>query len=157
MNAGILILALTVGIATGLRTMAGVAVISWAAYLNWINLHDSRLAFLGSLPAVIVLTAGVFGQLIADKLPRIGRRTAAGPLIARMIAGGVCGVAICIAANQSFELGAALGAGGAIVGSVAGYYLRTSLVRRIGTADMFIAVPEDLLAIGLSILAVLSL
>ena len=129
MDARIWILALTVGIATGLRTVAGMAVMSWAAHLNWINLHDSRLAFLGSLPTVIVLAAGALGEFIADKLPRTGKRTAAGPMFARMIAGGLCGVAMCVAANQSFAFGAALSAGGAIVGTVAGYHLRTSLVR----------------------------
>ena len=154
MNPHIAILALLIGIVTGLRTMTGLAVISWAAHTEGINLKDSPLAFLGSLAAVILLTAGATGEFIADKLPRTGKRTAVGPLLARMIAGGACGAALCFADDQSWAFGAALGVMGAIVGSFGGYFARTGLVRELGAADIFVALPEDLLAIGLAVLAV---
>jgi uncharacterized membrane protein len=154
MNPPIAILAVLIGIATGLRTMTGLAVISWTAHVGWINLNNSPLAFLGSLAAVILLTAGAIGELIADKLPRTGKRTAVGPLIARMISGGLCGAALCFASDQSWAFGAALGVVGAIIGSFGGYFARTGLVRKLAVADISIAIPEDLLAIGVAALAV---
>lgn len=157
MDSKILFLSLLIGTVTGLRTITGIAVLSWAVHLGWIDLKQSRLAFLGSLAAVVFLTAGAIGEFIADKLPRTGKRTAAGPLIARMISGGVCGAAVCAASDQSWAFGAALGAAGAILGSFAGYYARTGLVRKLRTADFLIAIPEDLLAIGLSMLVVFAL
>jgi uncharacterized membrane protein len=154
MDFHILLLGLVVGIATGLRTMTGLAVISLAAHAGWMNLKDSPLSFFGSLGAVVILTAGAVGEYVADKLPRTGKRTALAPLIARIIAGSLCGAAVCFASAQSWRFGAALGAMGAIIGSFAGYYVRVGLVRKLQVADILIAVPEDLVAIGLSALVV---
>jgi uncharacterized membrane protein len=154
MSSQVVILALLLGIASGLRTMTGLAVISWAAHIGWIHLRNSRLAFLDSLAAVVFLTAGAIGEFIADKLPRTGKRTAVGPLVARMISGGLCGAGLCVASDQSWSFGAALGVVGAIIGSFAGYTARTGLVRKLAVADMSIAIPEDLLAIGLAVVAV---
>jgi uncharacterized membrane protein len=145
---------LLVGLVAGLRTMTSPAVVSWAAYLGWLNLRASKLAFLGSLLAVIFLSMGAIGEFIADKLPRTGKRTAPGPLVARSISGGLCGAALAIAASQSVIVGVVLGVIGALIGSFAGYYARVGLVRRLAVADALIAIPEDLLAIGLAILAV---
>ena len=102
----------------------------------------------------VFLTAGAIGEFIADKLPRTGKRTAAGPLVARMISGALCGAGLCVASDQSWSFGAALGVVGAIIGSFAGYTARTGLVRKLAVADMSIAIPEDLLAIGLAVVAV---
>ena len=147
-------LALLIGFVAGLRTMTSPAVVSWAAHLGWLNLQNSKLAFLGSLAAVGFLTAGAIGEFIADKLPRTGKRTAPGPLFARMISGGLCGAALFIASNQSTAIGVVLGAIGSLGGSFAGYYARTGLVRRLAVADISVAIPEDLVAIGLAILIV---
>lgn len=147
-------LSVLIGFVAGLRTMTAPAVVSWAAHLGWISLRNSRLAFLSSLAALSLLTAGAIGEFIADKLPRTGNRTAPGPLIARMISGGLCGAALCIDSDQSWIFGAALGAIGSLLGSFAGYYARTGLVRRSGVSDILIALPEDLVAIGLALLIV---
>jgi uncharacterized membrane protein len=153
MNVHIAGLALLIGMATGLRTMTGLAVISWAAHTGWIHLENSRLAFLGSLAAVVFLTAGAIAEFIADKLPRTGKRTAIGPLVARMISGGACGVALCLASDQSWAFGAAWGVLGAIIGSFGGYFARAGLVRKMGAADISIALLEDVLAVGSAVLA----
>ena len=147
-------LALLIGLVAGLRTMTSPAVVSWAAHLGWLNLKNSKLAFLGSLLAVVLLSAGAVGEFIADKLPRTGKRTAPGPLVARSISGGLCAAALSIAANQSLSMGIVLGVIGALIGSFSGYYARIGLVRRLATADIVVAVPEDLVAISLAIVAV---
>jgi uncharacterized membrane protein len=143
-----------IGVATGLRAMTGVAIVSWAARLNWIDLADSRLHFLGSWAAVVLLTAAAIGEYIGDKLPRAGKRTAIGPLITRVMIGAACGAALCFTSDQHWPIGAAAGALGAILGSFGGYFARVNLVRKLGSADIYVALPEDLLAIGLSVLAI---
>jgi uncharacterized membrane protein len=147
-------LVLLIGFVAGLRTMTSPAIVSWAACLGWLNLRASKLAFLGSLLAVIFLSMAAIGEFIADRLPRTGNRTALGPLIARSISGGLCGAALSTAANQSVSMGIALGVIGALIGSFAGYHARVGLVRRLAVADALIAIPEDLVALGLAILAV---
>ncbi|HEX4485836.1 MAG TPA: DUF4126 family protein [Terriglobales bacterium] len=152
MDPKILALCILMGAVTGLRTMTGLAVISWWAHLGWIDLKDSRPALIGSTVAVVLLTLGALGEYVGDKLPRTPNRTAPGPLLARLIAGGICGALLCIASDQSWHFGLAFGAVGAIIGSFAGYYARTTLVRAMRSADIFVAIPEDLLAIGLAVL-----
>ncbi|HSX73152.1 MAG TPA: DUF4126 domain-containing protein, partial [Shinella sp.] len=39
--------ALLIGIVAGLRAMTAPAAVSWAAYLGWIDLTQSALAFMG--------------------------------------------------------------------------------------------------------------
>jgi len=57
---------------------------------------------------------------------------------------------VCASANQSLIIGAALGAIGAVAGSFGGYQLRKRLVAGLNVKDIFIAIPEDLIAIGLA-------
>ena len=79
------------------------------------------------------------------------KRTAPGPLAARIVTGGLCGACLCASANQSLPIGAALGAIGAVIGTFAGYELRKRLVIGLNVNDIFIALPEDLIAIGFAL------
>jgi uncharacterized membrane protein len=45
--------------------------------------------------------------------------------------------------------GALLGGIGAVIGTYGGYQARTRLVRTLNVKDIFIAIPEDLIAIAL--------
>jgi uncharacterized membrane protein len=95
------------------------------------------------------------GELVADLLPGIPRRTAPVPLTARILTGGLCGGCFLEMLNQPpFITGATLGAIGAIIGAFAGYEIRRRLVRSLKIKDVFIAVPEDLVAIGLGLFLV---
>jgi uncharacterized membrane protein len=47
-------------------------------------------------------------------------------------------------------IGAVFGAFGAVIGAFGGYELRKRLVTALKIKDIFIALPEDLLAIGLA-------
>jgi uncharacterized membrane protein len=51
-------------------------------------------------------------------------------------------------------MGAIVGAIGAVVGAFAGYHARVGLVRSLKVPDFVIAIPEDLIAIGLAVLFV---
>ncbi len=134
----------------GLRSLTAPAAVSWAARLGWLDLHGSALSFMGSLPAVILFSVLASAEYVADLLPTTPRRTAPGPLIARIVMGGLSGASLCASAGRSVILGAGLGGLGAVAGAFAGYEARTRLVQALGVKDRVIALAEDLLAIVLA-------
>ena len=109
---------------------------------------------MASIWSVIIFSALAIFELFADLLPKTPKRTALGPLAARMITGALCGACVCASANESLPIGAAVGALGAVVGAFAGYEIRKRLVTGLKTKDLFIAIPEDLIAIGLALFCV---
>lgn len=149
----VFLLALGIGIVAGLRSLTAPAVVAWGAHLNWLNLHDSALAFMGSTAAVVIFSLLAIGELIADKLPGMQKRTAPAPLIARIITGGLCGACLCTAAGKSLLAGTLLGGIGGIVGAFLGYHLRKRLDLHI--KDVVVAVCEDVITIGLALFLVL--
>lgn len=150
---GTLVFALAIGIGfvAGLRSLLAPAVVAWAAYAGWLDLHTTLLGFIGSWGAAVVLSLLATGELIADKTPGVPKRTGAFPLLARLVTGGLCGACLTVSARQSFAIGAALGAIGAVIGAFAGYEARKRLVRQLNVADIFIALAEDLVALGLAL------
>ena len=150
-----LALALAIGFVAGLRSMTAPAAVSWAARLGWIDLNGSPLHWMGSGVAVAVFSVAAVAELVADKLPTTGRRTAPGPLIARIILGGLAGACLAISARGPWLAGAVLGGVGAVIGAFAGYETRRRLVRALGVKDAAVAIVEDLVAIGLAYLVVI--
>jgi uncharacterized membrane protein len=143
-----------IGLVAGLRSLTAPAVIAWAAHFGWVNLEGTPLRFMGSTSAVAIFSVLAIGELIEDKLPKIPRRTALAPLLFRMLTGGLCGACLSFAANESPALGAISGAIGAVIGAFSGYEIRKRLVTQFGMADIFVALPEDLIAIGLALFLV---
>jgi uncharacterized membrane protein len=148
----VFVLALGIGIVAGLRSLTAPAVVAWGAHLGWLNLHGSPLAFIGSTTAVAILSVLAIGELIADKLPMIPKRTAPAPLMARVVTGGLCGACLCAAVGKSLLVGTLLGGIGGIVGAFLGYGIRRRLDLRI--RDLVVAVCEDLVAVGLALFLV---
>jgi len=149
-----LLLAFGIGVVAGLRAMTAPAATAWAAHLGKLNLHGTLLAFMGSKWAVILFTLAALGELVNDQLPKTPARTAPGPLIARIVMGALCGACLTLAAGHLLWLGGALGAVGAVAGACAGYKARVGLVQSLHGPDFAIAIPEDLVAIGLGWLLV---
>ena len=147
----ILFFAFGIGFVAGLRALTAPAITAWAAHSGWLHLHNSPLAFMASAWAFILFPLLAIFELIGDLLPKTPKRTAPGPLIARILSGALCGACICASANQSPLIGAALGALGAVAGAFAGYEFRKRLVTSLKIKDLFIAIPEDLIAIGLAL------
>jgi uncharacterized membrane protein len=152
-SAQALFFAFLIGVFTGLRSLAPPAVAAWATHCGWLRLQ-SPLAWLGSLPAAIVLTLLAVVELISDKLPKTPSRTAPPGLIARIAMGALCGAAVCLAGAQSWPSGAVAGAIGGIIGCFGGYQVRARLVKAFGTPDYVVAVLEDTVAIAGSLLVV---
>jgi uncharacterized membrane protein len=143
-------LALGIGIVSGLRAMTAPTVVSWAAHLERLSLHGTSLAFMGSTAAVAIFSVAAIGEFVNDVLPKTPSRTAPGPLIARVITGGLSGACLCAAAGQLFLIGVLLGGIGAVLGAFGGYQVRTGLVKALHVKDIFVAIPEDLVAIALA-------
>jgi|ERR1019366_3938653 uncharacterized membrane protein len=146
----VLALALGIGIVAGLRAMTAPAVVSWAAHLGRLNLHVTPLAFMGSTVAVAIFSLAAIGEFVNDVLPKTPSRTAPGPLIARIVTGCLSGACLCAGAGQSLLIGAALGGIGGVIGAFGGYQVRTRLVKALHVKDVFVAIPEDFVAIGLA-------
>ena len=145
----VFVLAFGIGIVAGLRSLTAPAVVAWGAHLGCLNLHGSPLAFIGSTTAVAILSVLAIGELIADKLPMIPKRTAPAPLIGRFATGGLCGACLRAAAGKSLLAGALLGGIGGIVGAFLGYGIRRRLDLHI--KDLVVAACEDLFAVGLAL------
>src|SRR5262245_53860369 len=141
-----------IGFVAGLRSLTAPALVSWAAHLGGLDLRGTPLAFMGSTAAVAIFSLLALAEYVGDLLPKTPSRTTPGPLVVRIITGGLSGAALCAAAGQSLVAGAALGAGGGVAGAFAGYQARTRLVSGLKVKDAFIAIPEDLVAIGLAFL-----
>jgi uncharacterized membrane protein len=148
----VFVLVFGIGIVAGLRSLTAPAVVAWGAHLSWLNLQGSPLAFMGSTTAVAILSVLAIGELIADKLPMIPKRTAPAPLMARMITGGLCGACLCAAVGKSLLTGMLLGGIGGVMGAFVGYGIRRRLDLHV--KDLVVAVCEDLVAVGLALVLV---
>ena len=146
----VLLLAFGIGFVAGLRSLTAPALVAWAAHLQWIHLHNSPLSFMGSPIAVAIFSLAAIGELVTDKLPKTPARTAAMPLVARIVMGGLSGACLYAAAAATPIVGAVLGIIGAVCGTFAGYYIRRALVNGLKVKDVFIALAEDVFAIALA-------
>jgi uncharacterized membrane protein len=139
-----------IGVVAGLRALTAPAAVSWAACLGWLNLAGSPMAFMASVWAVAIFSLLAIGEFVGDLLPQTPKRTAPAPLAARILMGGLCGACLALSANQSAAIGAVFGAIGGVMGAFTGYEIRRRLVTGRKIKDIFIALPEDLIAIGLA-------
>ncbi len=147
-------LAFGIGIVAGLRSLTAPAVVAWAAHLGWINLHGTPLTFMGSAWAVGVFSILALVELVADKLPNTPSRTAPVGLSARIVTGALTGACFAVAGGTPLLLGALAGAIGGIAGAFGGYNARVGLVRALRISDFAVAIPEDVVAIGLGLFLV---
>jgi uncharacterized membrane protein len=141
------------GMMTGLRTMTPMAAVCWFAYLGLLPVDGSWASWTIKLPVAIVFTVLAAGELIGDKLPQTPNRTSIGPLVARLVFGGLVG-AICATGvtGSPFE-GILLGVIGSLVGAFLGYQVRKRLVEWSQRPDWNIALIEDITAVVVSIVA----
>jgi len=149
-----LLLAFAIGFVAGLRSLVTPAMVSWAAQLGWLSLGGTPLSFMASPVAVGVFTVLAVLELIADVLPKTPARTAPASLAVRVITGGLAGACLSVANGGALWIGVVLGIAGAMIGAYAGYYTRRGLVSRLRVQDILIAIPEDIIAIGLAYLIV---
>ena len=143
----VLLLALGIGIIAGLRALTAPATVSWAAYLHWIQLSGSHLSFMSSVITVVIFTLAAIAEIVNDKLPKTPPRTALPSLVIRMVLGAFAAATLTVGVGGSIEMGALLGLIGAVIGTYAGYYVRTGVVKALHSPDWPIALVEDAIAI----------
>lgn len=139
--------AFLLGLVSGLRSMTGAAVVSWAARTGRLALAGSWLAFASNPWLCWLLSLLAVGELIADKLPFIPSRKSPVPFLSRIIMGTLCGLAIGISAGNPI-IGALSAAIGAIAGTLGGYAARVRITQALNGRGLPVALCEDLIAIG---------
>lgn len=143
----ILALAFGIGVVAGLRALTAPAVVCWAAHLHWINLQGTHLSFMGTTIALIIFTLAAVGEIVNDKLPKTGPRTAPPSVVIRMITGGLAAATLTVGASHHLWMGALTGAVGALVGTFGGYQIRTRIVKALHSPDFVVALIEDAVAV----------
>lgn len=146
----VFVVAILIGFVAGLRSMTAPAAVSWAAHSGWLDLGGTALAFMGSTLAVIIFTIAAVAEFGADLHPATPSRTTPGPLLARIVLGGLSGAALTLAGERSVLAGAMLGGAGGLIGAFVGYQARTRLTAALGKAKL-IAVLEDFVAVVLAV------
>jgi uncharacterized membrane protein len=144
--------ALFIGITAGLRALAPIAIVSWAAQFGWLQLEGTRLAFLAAKVTAYIVSALALGELVTDKLPKTPSRKVPIQFGTRVLSGALCGAAFG-APSGATVLGLVLGAIGAVIGTLGGAAARARLAQAFGN-DLPAALLEDVVAVGGAILLV---
>ena len=147
-----IVVALVLGIISGLRAMTSPAVASWGGRLGLLAVSGTPMAFMGFKYTPILFTLLAIGELINDKLPKTASRKEPPQFIARILSGGLVGATVGAAAG-SLTAGLLAGALGAVVGTLGGESIRGRLAQAFGK-DLPAALLEDVAAIVISIAAV---
>src|ERR1700744_4696681 len=141
------------GLVTGLRSMTAMAVLCWFAYKGDLSLDGTWASWAAKLVTAIIFTVLAVAELVADKLPKTPNRTAPGPLLIRVVVGGLIGAIVAAGLNGSEFEGVILGVGGALIGAFGGYLVRREIVLRLGCKDLPVALGEDASAIICALVA----
>jgi uncharacterized membrane protein len=149
----IYLLCLAIGIVAGLRAMTAPAAVSWAAYLGWLKLDESILAFMGYAWTPWIFTVLAVAELVTDQLPATPSRTVPIQFGTRILSGAVTGAALGVVVG-SLVIGAVLGIAGAVIGTLGGRAARATLARKFGN-DRPAALLEDAVAIAAAVLVVM--
>lgn len=141
------------GVASGMRTFTPMAVLCWFAYAGQLPVDGTWAFWTANVFTAIGFTVLAAAELVGDKQPWMMDRTSTGPLLARVIFGGLVGGVVAAGMNGSEFEGMILGVGGALVGAFGGYLIRHEIVHRSGSKDWPVAVAEDLVTVGFAVLA----
>jgi uncharacterized membrane protein len=139
------LLALVIGIIAGLRAMTAPAAMSWAAYLGYLNLGESWLAFMGYRFTPWILSVLALGEFVTDQLPFTPSRKVPIQFGARLVSGALSGAMVGV--NGGTLLGGLVaGLVGAVIGTLGGAAVRSRLAKAFGR-DLPAALIEDAIAI----------
>jgi uncharacterized membrane protein len=146
----IYLLALLLGFVAGLRAMTPPAMVSWAAYLGWLDLSGTWLSFLGNAWARWILSLLALAELVTDQLPTTPSRTVPIQFGTRMVMGALSGAAVGTVSGATIG-GLLAGIIGAIIGTFGGRAFRARLAKSLGS-DRPAALIEDAIAISAALL-----
>jgi len=143
----IFINAFLIGIASGLRSMIGLAAVSWAAHAGILPLDHTWLAFLSYAFTPYILTILAIAELINDKLPRTPSRLSPPGFITRIVTSALCGLAIGLS-GAAMIVGLVAAVIGAVAGTFGGAKARGLLAEAFGR-DLPAALLEDAVAVSI--------
>ncbi|PAP75575.1 DUF4126 family protein [Rubrivirga marina] len=159
MSAPTSVLAAALGWASGMRSMMPLAVLSRTLAGSTPRIPQlarrrrQPAAALGSDRAASLLPLAAAGELIGDKLPITPARTDVAPLLGRIGSGALAGAAVAAVRRQNPILPALVGAASAAGSSFAMMELRKRAGEQFDLPDPAVAIVEDALAIGISVIA----
>ncbi len=153
MSASVILAVVILGFAAGLRALTPPAVVAWCAYLGCIDLGATPFSFMSSPIIVVAFSLLALGEYVWDLLPNTPNRAAPPALISRVLTGSFAAACLFAATNNSLAF-CILGGIAAIVGAFGGQWIRVRLVQALTVKDAFVAIPEDVLAVGISLCAV---
>jgi uncharacterized membrane protein len=136
------------GAVAGMRSMSAPAMVSQVAKAGSIGMGNAELDFLHSPKIAYAMTALAVGEVIADKLPFMPKRTGGLSLVGRAVAGGLSGAAIASSKRKSPIWGALAGAAGAIAAAYMFYHLRRTAKEKLHFPDPVPALLEDAIVAG---------
>jgi len=131
--------AFVLGVATGGRSVAGIAALSRGR---------GTLGPLSATPARAAVTFAQLGEVVADKLPATPSRLALPALSVRVVAGKASGFLLARSEQRPYAVAAVLGAVGALAGSHAGARWRAVADQHL--PDWAGAVVEDAVVVALA-------
>ncbi len=135
---------LALGLITGVRSMAGPALVSYLATQGLLRgIERSRLGFLASEMACKWLGAAAVSEAMADKLPGAPGRNSLPLMTGRAAAGALVGAAVSISAGKPVAAGAALTGSVAAATSWLAYHIRTGMTQKLKLPNMLVGLAED--------------
>jgi uncharacterized membrane protein len=137
--------AFLIGIIAGLRAMSAPAAVSWGAYLGWIDLSQTPLAFMGYSWTPWIFSVLALAELVNDKLPNTPSRKVPPQFAARVVMGALAGASLG-AVGGMLVVGLVAGIIGAVIGTYGGAALRSRLSAMFGR-DLPAALIEDAVAV----------
>ncbi len=149
--------AAVMGAAAGMRSMAAPAIMSHFAQSGWVPGGHSPLNFLERPGTAKTMAVLAIGEMIADKLPFMPKRTQAPAVMARAVTGGLSGAAVCSSKKRSVLAGALIGAAAAVGATYAAYNVRKWADKQFQLPDPLVAIIEDAVVAGCGILVISAL
>ncbi len=135
--------------ATGARSILGLAATTRAFETHAPTAGESKpTRLLRGDGARLALTACAALELVADKLPFIPNRTDPAPLVGRVVAGALIGVAVSDLSHRNRTTGALVGAATALCSAYATFHLRQALMDALPPVTA--ALVEDTMMVGIA-------
>jgi uncharacterized membrane protein len=130
----------------GMRSMSGPALLSLDRRL--VSEKSPAGKFFRSPYVMLGANVLVLGEMFADKLPFLPKRTSFPALCARALSGAVIGASLYSVEELSPTEGALVGSVSAVAATYISYHVRRTLTKTFHFPDFLVALVEDSLIVG---------